>query len=230
LLLPVVAPPFKIGLRGYCITGKLQESDSVVLAFASGSIARFAIPRSEVGSCYPAQHVRHEFPFARCVLPSGPSCAWLCHAPSTMPDKTPQGQVAVFRLPGACFSGRALGSSLGLFPVFPIFTSIAVCHNLAVHISGAAWGFLSSTASFPACHGLWTPTDLHTLAFQGVLVLPSVCVETLGIRNKRGCSGLLGKTLKRGDLFRVANPSTRDPKRSRFFVLVSRQLLTDSNF
>ena len=36
--------------------------------------------------------------------------------------------------------------------------------------------------------------------------------------------------MKRGYLFRVANPSTRDPKRSRVFVVVSRQLLIDSNF
>ena len=123
------------------------SGSSVVLAFASGIIARFAIPRSEVGSCYPALHVRHEFPYARYVLPSGPSpCAWLSHAPSTMPDKTPQGRVAVSRLPGSCFSGKALGSSLVSFQGFAICTSIAVCHNLAVHTSGAAWGFLSSTA------------------------------------------------------------------------------------
>ena len=104
-------------------------------------------PAVRLARVVPALHVRHEFPYARCVLPSGPSpCAWLFHAPSTMPDKTPQGRVAVSRLPGACFSGRALGSSLVLFPGFPICTSIAVCHNLAVHTSGAVWGFLSSTA------------------------------------------------------------------------------------
>ncbi|PZN77263.1 MAG: MazF family transcriptional regulator [Candidatus Methylumidiphilus alinenensis] len=36
--------------------------------------------------------------------------------------------------------------------------------------------------------------------------------------------------MKRGDLFRVHNPSSRDPKRSRVFVVVSRQVLIDSNF
>jgi len=36
--------------------------------------------------------------------------------------------------------------------------------------------------------------------------------------------------LKRGDLYRVAHPSARDPKRSRVFVVVSRQILTDSQF
>lgn len=36
--------------------------------------------------------------------------------------------------------------------------------------------------------------------------------------------------MKRGDLFRVQHPSARDPKRSRVFVVVSRQLLIDSNF
>jgi len=36
--------------------------------------------------------------------------------------------------------------------------------------------------------------------------------------------------LKRGDLFRVAHPSARDPRRSRVFVVVSRQILIDSKF
>lgn len=36
--------------------------------------------------------------------------------------------------------------------------------------------------------------------------------------------------MKRGDLYRVANPSVRDPKRSRVFVVVSRQVLLDSQF
>ena len=39
--------------------------------------------------------------------------------------------------------------------------------------------------SLPACHGLRTPADLPTLANTGGLVLPSVCVQTLGVRNKR---------------------------------------------
>jgi hypothetical protein len=38
-------------------------------------------------------------------------------------------------------------------------------------------------APLPACHGLWTPADLHILAKTDDLVLPSVCVKTLGIRN-----------------------------------------------
>lgn len=36
--------------------------------------------------------------------------------------------------------------------------------------------------------------------------------------------------MKRGELYRVAHPSTRDPKRSRVFVVVSRQVLIDSRF
>jgi mRNA interferase MazF len=34
----------------------------------------------------------------------------------------------------------------------------------------------------------------------------------------------------RGDLYRVAHPSSRDPKRSRVFVIVSRQALIESRF
>jgi len=36
--------------------------------------------------------------------------------------------------------------------------------------------------------------------------------------------------VKRGDLYRVRNPSADDPKRSRVFVVVSRQTLINSRF
>ena len=36
--------------------------------------------------------------------------------------------------------------------------------------------------------------------------------------------------MKRGDPYRVAKPSSRDPKKSRVFVIVSRQVLIDSRF
>jgi len=36
--------------------------------------------------------------------------------------------------------------------------------------------------------------------------------------------------VRRGELYRVVHPSRRDPKRSRVFVIVSRQVLIDSRF
>ena len=36
--------------------------------------------------------------------------------------------------------------------------------------------------------------------------------------------------MKRGEFYRVSHPSSRDPKRSRVFVVVSRQVLIDSRF
>ena len=36
--------------------------------------------------------------------------------------------------------------------------------------------------------------------------------------------------MKRGDFYRVGRPSARDPKKSRVFVVVSRQILIDSKF
>jgi len=36
--------------------------------------------------------------------------------------------------------------------------------------------------------------------------------------------------MKRGELYRVSHPSARDPKKSRVFVIVSRQVLIDSRF
>ena len=55
-----------------------------------------------------------------------------------------------------------------------------------------------SDVSLPACHGLMTPTDLHTQAITGDLVLPSVFPKTLGIRIKliyyRSCTSTSGST------------------------------------
>ncbi len=36
--------------------------------------------------------------------------------------------------------------------------------------------------------------------------------------------------MKRGELYRVVNPSAHDPKKSRVFVVISRQVLIDSRF
>jgi len=36
--------------------------------------------------------------------------------------------------------------------------------------------------------------------------------------------------VKRGDLYRVRKPTSRDPKRQRVFLVVSRQVLIDSRF
>ena len=36
--------------------------------------------------------------------------------------------------------------------------------------------------------------------------------------------------MRRGELYRVKKPSSRDPKKSRVFVVVSRQVLIDSRF
>lgn len=36
--------------------------------------------------------------------------------------------------------------------------------------------------------------------------------------------------MRRGELYRVENPSRRDPKKSRVFVVISRQILIESNF
>ena len=36
--------------------------------------------------------------------------------------------------------------------------------------------------------------------------------------------------MKRGELYRVAHPSARDPKRFRVFVIVSRQVVIESRF
>src|SRR5712691_9287466 len=49
-------------------------------------------------------------------------------------------------------------------------------------------------ASLPACHGLRTPADLPILAHTDGLVLPAVCVKTLGVRISpcRSCPSTAG--------------------------------------
>jgi hypothetical protein len=71
-----------------------------------------------------------------------------------MPDKTPQGLVAVTRPPDAWFSHKRVGSSLVLFPGFPICASVSAYPTSAVPTAGARWGFPSSP----------TPLFLHATA------------------------------------------------------------------
>jgi len=51
--------------------------------------------------------------------------------------------------------------------------------------------------SLSACHGLRTPADLPIQAIMDVLVLPSVYVKTLGIRNSsfRSCTSTSGSAI-----------------------------------
>ena len=113
--------------------------------------------------------------FAGYVLPSGPSPGTrLSPAPSTMPDKTPQPQAAGLPVDSTSPPAEAevpsvpLGLGLTLSPGFPFRASRAV-DPLVGFPSGpeprGPPGF--SEASLPACHGLGTPADLHTLAQSG---------------------------------------------------------------
>ena len=103
-----------------------------------------------------------------------------------MPHKTPRRHKAMCTLPPRQPT-TATGSSTVPCPGFPMRASRSVCHNCMSTVSSSREpsglpGF--SDASVLACHGLWTPADLHTLANPGASVLPSASVKTLGIRNK----------------------------------------------
>ena len=91
-------------------------------------------------------------------------------------------------------SGR-LGSSIVPCPGFPFRASLSVYPASVFSLRQEPMGppkFFD--VSLPACHGLWTPADLHILAKSDDLVLPSVSVKTLGIRNKpfRSCTSTSG--------------------------------------
>jgi hypothetical protein len=107
------------------------SGSSVVLASAQTTPRRlFAIARSEVRLHAPARHCPVQVSFTGYVLPSGPSpCAWLSHAQSTMPDKTPQPHLAGFPFDSTplptwlAVRCSRLGSSLTLSPGFPFRAS-----------------------------------------------------------------------------------------------------------
>jgi hypothetical protein len=101
-------------------------------------------------------------------------CSGLSPPPSTIPDKTPHRHPAGFPFystpPPACpdVPSVHLGSNLTLCPGFP-FRALLVVYLM----SGLSSGQESMgppkffDVSLPACHGLRTPADLHTLAKTG---------------------------------------------------------------
>jgi len=141
---------------------------------------------------YPILPCPAQVSFAGCVLPSSPSpCSRLSLPPSTMLDKTPQWHTAGFpflQYSSACLPWaphQRLGSGLIPYPGFPLCVSISVYPTFDATSMQEPMGppkFFG--VSLPACHGLWTPADLHIQATMDDLVLPSVIVKTLGIRNK----------------------------------------------
>ena len=130
-----------------------------------------------------------------------------------MPDKTPQGFVAVSGPPGAWFSDKDLGSNIVLFlgfpigaslavyllfvvptgldsslvpcPGFPLRASIAVYPSRVVPTSGTSG--VSRVLRHFSSH-MPRPEDSGGPSipspFRVPLVLPSVYVKTLGVRNK----------------------------------------------
>ena len=67
------------------------------------------------------------------------------------------------------------------FPLACLNSAMPCVH---LHSRREPWGLPEFyDVSLPACHGLWTPADLRTLANPGASVSPSVYVKTLGIRN-----------------------------------------------
>ena len=106
-----------------------------------------------------------------------------------MPDKTPQRHAAGFPFygdtspPCSGFPCRSSGSGLHCFRVSPVCASISVYLVANFSPAGVYGASQVPDVSLPACHGLWTPADLHILAISDDLVLPSVTVKTLGIRN-----------------------------------------------
>ena len=138
----------------------------------------------------PVRHVRDEFPFrATCfrrVLPhvvGFPYRRVLCsiRLPNRIRRAFPL--PVLLRLPGGRFTStvRFQQRSVSGFPLLCPHSCIPSFDTSRSQERLGAPKFFN--VSLPACHGLRTPADLPTLAHTGDLVLPSVCVKTLGIRD-----------------------------------------------
>ena len=78
---------------------------------------------------------------------------------------------------------------------FPCRASIPVCRTFMCLPGGRQSGLPEFfTSSLPACHGLWTPADLHTLTLSGVSVLPSgdINPSASAITLSRSCASTSG--------------------------------------
>jgi hypothetical protein len=150
------------------------------------------LPAGRLTHTDPVRHVRDEFPFrAACFrrdLPhvvSFPHLRVLCSIrfPSRIRWAFPL--TVLLHLPAPCFTAtlRFQHCSVSGFPL-PCLKS-CIPYTVIFHGQERLGPPKFFDASLPACHGLRTPADLHILAKTDALVLPSVCVKTLGVRNKR---------------------------------------------
>jgi len=183
------APPAQTRTCGFPASGSSVALASAQAVSVSGHTL-LAIPRREVGSSYPARHVRHEFPLrAPCSRRVLPHVVGFPHLRVLRSIRLPTGIQRAFpvtvllRLPDACSTSqlRFRHSSVSGFPL-PCLSS-RIPYSDASHAQEPLGPPKFFDVSLPACHGLWTPADLHTLANSGALVLLSVCVKTLSVRN-----------------------------------------------
>ena len=86
-----------------------------------------------------------------------------------MPDKTPEGYVAVSGLPGMWYSDDTVDSRLALVPGFPLRASIAAYPSHAVPTAGTSGCFPSSpTCLFPHARTKGLRRTFNTLAIPGI--------------------------------------------------------------
>jgi hypothetical protein len=148
---------------------------------------------------YPIRRVRHEFPlralYFRQVLPhvhGFPMLRVLCliRHPIRM---RPASMTACLAPSLSDLFTRAQSGFQDLLPYVSL-TLTASKSNPDQELLGLP-GF--SSVSLPACHGLWTPADLHTLAKPGASVLPSgtLKLSASAISLFRSCTSTSGRTV-----------------------------------
>ena len=148
-------------------------------------------PAVRLAHTSPALHVRDEFPLrATCfrrVLPhvrGFPTLRVLCSIRLPIRIRRAFPFTVLLRLPDELSTSqlRFRHSSVSGFPLLCLTTRIP--YSDPSHSQEPMGPPKFFDASLLTCHGLTTPTDLPILAKADGLVLPSVNVKTLGVRNK----------------------------------------------
>ena len=149
-------------------------------------------PAGRLAHANPVRHVRDECPFrAVCFRRDLPHVVGFPHRRVRRSIRLPNRLrwafpvTVLLHLPASCFTAtlRFQHCSVSGFPL-PCLKS-CIPYTVVFHGQERVGPPKFFNISLPACHGLRTPADLPTLANTGGLVLPSVCVKTLGVRNKR---------------------------------------------
>ncbi len=186
-----LAPPAQTRTCSFSASGSSVVLASAQVVTVAGQLPVCYCPQGGWLVLLRSSSVRHEFPlramYSRRVLPhvvGFPHLRVLFSIRLPIRIRRTFPFTVLLRLPGKLSTPtlRFQHSSVSGFPLLCLNSRIP--YSDASHSQEPMGSPKFFDVSLPACHSLWTPADLHILAKADALVLPSVNVKTLGVRNK----------------------------------------------